>query len=101
MTGDFNAKVENDNIGYQDIMGKHGVGENGIHLADFCSENKQVIGGTIFAHKTTWISPNHNTRNQIDHICINKKFRRTLLDMRVKGREDLLSNLQLILEKSN
>ena len=35
---------------------KHGVekiNENRIHLADFYSENKQVIGGIIFQRKET------------------------------------------------
>lgn len=47
--GDFNALVENDNTGYREIIGRHGVGdinENEQHLADFCVSNRLVIGGT-------------------------------------------------------
>ena len=50
---DFNAKVGNDNTGYREMMGRHGVGdmnENGQHLADFCASNRLVIGGTLFPH---------------------------------------------------
>ncbi|VDO90785.1 unnamed protein product [Schistosoma margrebowiei] len=79
LMGDFNAKVGTDNTGYEDIMGRHGLGErneNGERFANLCAFNKLVIGGTIFPHKcihkTTWTSPNHTTQNQIDHICINK-----------------------------
>ena len=45
---DFNAKVGNDNTGYREMMGRHGVGdmnENGQHLADFCASIRLVIGG--------------------------------------------------------
>ncbi|VDP54255.1 unnamed protein product [Schistosoma margrebowiei] len=87
LMGDLNAKVGIDNTGYEDIMGRHGLGErneNGERFANLCAFNKLVIGGTIFPHKrihkATWISPDHTTENQIDHICINKKFRRTMED---------------------
>ncbi|VDP27783.1 unnamed protein product [Schistosoma margrebowiei] len=84
---DFNAEVGTDNTGYEDIMGRHGLGErneNGERFANLCTFNKLVIGGTIFPHKrihkTTWTSPDHTTQNQIDHICINKTFKRTIED---------------------
>ena len=88
--GDANAKVGEDNTGYEEAMGKHGVGqmnENGERFANMCSFNRLVIGGTIFPHKrihkTTWVSPDQRTENQIDHFCIARKFRRSLEDVRV------------------
>ena len=60
--GDANAKIGVDNTGYEDIMGKHGLGtmnNNGERLADMCAFNRLVIGGSIFPHKRihkiTWI----------------------------------------------
>ncbi|VDP29139.1 unnamed protein product, partial [Schistosoma margrebowiei] len=100
LMGDFNAKVGTDNTGYEDIMGRHGLGErneNGERFANLCAFNKLVIGGTIFPHKrihkTTWTSPDHTTQNQIDHICINKTFRRT------KRGADIASDHHLLVAK--
>ena len=90
LKGDFNAKIGMDNTGYEDIMGTHGLGqmnENGERFADLCALNQLVIGGSIFPHKrihkATWISPNHVTENQVDHICMSRKFRRSRQDVRV------------------
>nr|KAG5704548.1 hypothetical protein BaRGS_031812 [Batillaria attramentaria] len=90
LMGDFNAKIGSDNTGYEDTMGTHGLGqmnENGERFADFCALNQLVIGGSIFPHKrihkATWRSPDHVTENQIDHICISRKFRRSWRDVRV------------------
>lgn len=76
--GDFNAKVGQDNTGYERALGKYGSGtmnENGKHLAEFCGNNNLVIGGTLFPHPEihmlTWVSPGERDRNQIDHIIIN------------------------------
>ncbi|VDP49556.1 unnamed protein product [Schistosoma margrebowiei] len=87
LMGDLNAKVGMDNTEYEDIMGRHGLGErneNGERFANLCAFNKLVIGDTIFPHngihKITWTSSNTTTQNQIDHICINKTFRRTMED---------------------
>ncbi|CAH8538274.1 unnamed protein product, partial [Schistosoma intercalatum] len=84
-------------------MGQHGLGErneNGDRFANFCAFNKLVIGGTIFPHKrihkATWISPDHTTENQIDHICINKKFRRTMEDVRTRRGADVASDHHLV-----
>ncbi|CAH8626502.1 unnamed protein product [Schistosoma haematobium] len=106
LMGDFNAKVGTDNTGYEDIMGRHGLGErneNGERFANLCAFNKLVIGGTIFPHKrihkTTWTSPDHSTQNQIDHICINKTFRRTIEDVRTKRGADIASDHHLLVAK--
>lgn len=106
LMGDFNAKVGGDNSGYERIMGREGLGtmnENGERLADFCALNNLVIGGTVFPHKNihkaTWLSPDHITENQIDHICINKKFRRTMEDVRVRRGADVASDHHLLTSK--
>ena len=80
-------------------MGTYGLGqmsENGERFADLCALNQLVIGGSIFPHKrihkATWISPNHVKENQIDDICISRKFRRftTLNSTRTKYNVGLL-----------
>ena len=75
--GDLNAKVGCSNERREKIMGGKGCGdinENGERLADICGLNDLVIGGTIFEHKEihklTWISPDGNVKNQIDHVSI-------------------------------
>ncbi|VDP71496.1 unnamed protein product [Schistosoma curassoni] len=100
---DLNAKVGIDNTGYEDIMGRHGLGErneNGERFSNLCAFNKLLIGGTIFpnkrTNKATWISPDHTTENQIDHICINKKFRRTMEDVRTRRGADIASDHRLV-----
>ncbi|VDO50443.1 unnamed protein product [Schistosoma margrebowiei] len=103
LMGDLNAKVGIDNTGYEDIMGRHGLGqrnENGERFANLCAFNKLLKGGTIFPHKrihkATWISPDHTTENQTDHICINKKFQRTMKDVKTRRGADIGSNHHLV-----
>ena len=50
-------------------------------------------------HKTTWESPDGNTRNQIDHIAIRRKFRTSLNDVRVRRGADIASDHELIIGK--
>nr|KAG5713351.1 hypothetical protein BaRGS_024899 [Batillaria attramentaria] len=100
LMGDLNAKVGADNTGRELIMGRHGTGvqnENGELFTEFCT---LVIGGTLFPHKTihktTWISPDNKTENQIDHITIGRKWRRSLHDVRVKRGADAASDHHLV-----
>lgn len=97
--GDMNAKVGSRNDNYKPIMGTQGLGDmndNGQLFADFCLENDLVIGGSLFPHKTkhkaTWVSPDHITENQIDHIAVSRRHRRSLLDVRVKRGADVASD---------
>ena len=104
LMGDFSAKIGMDNMGYEDVVGTHGLGqmnENGERFVDLCALNQLVIGGSIFPHKrihkATWISPNHVTENQINHICISRKFRRSWQDVRVMRGADVSSDHHLLL----
>ncbi|VDP29256.1 unnamed protein product [Schistosoma mattheei] len=103
LMGDLNANVGIDNTRYEDIMGRHGLGErneNGERFANLCAFNKSVIGAIIFPHKrihkATWISLDSTTENQIDHICINEKFRRTMEDVRIRRGADVASDHHLV-----
>ncbi|XP_078581995.1 uncharacterized protein LOC144865280 [Branchiostoma floridae x Branchiostoma japonicum] len=87
-------------------MGKEGVGErndNDQRLVDVCMENGLVIGGTIFKHKNihklSWVSPDGRTSNQIDHICINRKWRKSLRDVKAIRGADASSDHHLMLCK--
>ena len=82
--GDFNTKIRPDNNGYEEVMETQGVGEmneNGERFADTCALNNVTIGDSMSTHKrmhkNTWVSPDHLTKNHIDHICIGKRFRRS------------------------
>ena len=104
LTGDLNAKVGEDDTGYECCMGREGVGDmndNGQRYADMCMENGLVIGGTIFQHKTihklTWVSPDGRTSNQIDHIAINRRWRSSMKDVRAIRGADISSDHHLLL----
>lgn len=101
--GDLNAQVGGDNQDFEEVMGKHGIGnrnENGDMYIEYCLNNNLVIGGTLFTHKrihkVTWVSPDHHTENQIDHIAISTKWRHCLMDVRNKRGADIASDHHLV-----
>jgi len=103
LMGDLNAKVGTDNTNREHIMGKNGIGtrnDNGERFVELCTEENLVIGGTLFDHKNiykvTWYSPDGITRNQIDHITISRKWRRSLLDVRVYRSADVYTDHKLL-----
>ena len=55
LMGDFNAQIGSSNVGYEEVMGRHGLGQmnvNGELLANTCATQELVIGGSIFSHKS-------------------------------------------------
>ena len=104
--GDLNAKVSQDNEGLEHVMGRHGLGErneNGQLLVNFCASHDLVTGGTILPHKdchrVTWVSPDHKSENQIEHVATGWKWRRSLQDERNKRVADNGRDHNLVVAK--
>lgn len=89
LTGDFNAQIGSENVNLEHVMGRYAVGRmssNGELFTELCAKYNIVIGGSLFPHKCihkiTWVSPDHVTENQIDHLAISRKWRGSLQDVR-------------------
>ena len=81
--GDLNAKLSGDRRGIPSSIGPHGsaddINDNGERMLSLCSTSGLSIGNTFVKHKSihkkTWTSPDGNTSNEIDYICINNRWR--------------------------
>ena len=79
--GDFIAKVGQHHQSDGATVGKFGLGERnekGTRLIQFAKSKGLKIGNTFYrkgkVRKWTWISPNCETRNEIDYISANKNM---------------------------
>ena len=85
--GDFNAKVGAERTAEERyFIGPHSLGtrnEAGDRLITFCSENNLVIANTLFKQHPrrlfTWVSPDGKTKNQIDYIIIQQRWRSSII----------------------
>ena len=88
LLGDFNAKVERENI-FKPTIGQeslhHGSTDNGVRLVNFATSRNLVVKSTMFPHqnihKYTWTSPDGKTHNQIDHVLIGRRWHSSVLDV--------------------
>ena len=80
MMGDMNAKVGS--ISHRNIVGNFGLGDKndrGERLIQFCKQNQLIITNTWFQQLPqkfyTWKGPGDTTRNQINYIMFNQRYR--------------------------
>jgi exonuclease III len=104
--GDLNAKVGKDHLTWQDNIGPHGLGsvnERGERLLEFCCVNQLCISNTYFPHKPsrkwTWAHPNGRSKNMIDYIMINRRWKNSILDCRSFPSADAGTDHQLLICK--
>ena len=102
--GDWNAKIGKENSGYEDVMGTNGIGERndrGERLLDFLKQNELYVTNTKFQgvekRKWTWKSPEGSTRNMIDLILVEKKYKHMITQCRSFPSADIESDHQLVL----
>ncbi|KAL1445907.1 hypothetical protein WDU94_015575 [Cyamophila willieti] len=93
LMGDFNAKVGNEKIG--NIIGPYGLGnknDSGDLLINFCLENDLFVCNTWFEQKEnsryTWTSPNGIIKNQIDYVCVSKRYRNAITNAKSRPGAD-------------
>ena len=79
LLGDFNAKVEGENILKPTIENgslHQDSNDNGVRIVNFATSKNLIVKSSMFPHrdihKHNWTSPNGKTHNQIDHILIDR-----------------------------
>jgi len=89
LLGNFNAKVEKENI-FNPTIGNKSLHQdsnnNGVRVVNFATLKYLVVESTMFLHrnihKYTWTSPDEKTHYQIDHILIDRRWYSSILDVR-------------------
>jgi len=106
LLGDFNAKVERENI-FKPTIGIESLhqlsNDNGMRILNFATSKNLVVKSTMFphrnVHKYTWTSPDGKTHNQIDHILIDRRRHSRILDVRSFRRADCDTDHYLVVAK--
>ena len=106
LLGDFNANIGQEYIIHPTI-GQFSLHEtstsNGLRLIDFVAARNMVIASTIFKHlnihKTTWMSPDQRTRNQIDYTVIDGRHCSSVLDVRTFRGVNIESDHYIVADK--
>lgn len=107
MLGDFNAQIDHDRQGIEHVIGPFGSAtrktDNGDRLISLCATNNMRISNTFHRHKNihkkTWPHPDGRSSNEIDYICISKRWHSSLIDVRAQRGADVGSDHHLIIAK--
>ena len=104
MTGDLNSKVGHSDSPESSAIGPHGIGERnirGYRLVDFATANEMVIANTLYKqHRRrlyTWRSPDGNTRNQIDYLCIQERWKTSVVNTKTLPAADCGQDHELLM----
>jgi hypothetical protein len=89
LLGDLKAKVSREDISKPTIGNEslHEISnDNGGRVVNFDTSKNLIVKSTMFSHcnihKHTWMSPDGNTRNQIDYILIERRRHSSVFDVR-------------------
>jgi len=104
--GDWNAKVGMDNVGWEQVMGRHGYGERndrGERLLEFASTNDLLITNTRFqqkdSRKWTWMAPDGKHTNMIDLVLVDRRWKTAVKVCRTFQGADVSSDHSLVMCK--
>lgn len=89
MEEDFNIQIKWEPI-YRPIIGLENLhlisNNNGMKVIKFAKSKDLVVSSMFFPRKYifkhTWISPDAKTKNQIDHVIINKRHKTCMTNVR-------------------
>ena len=100
--GDFNAKIGEGR--HNQTVGPHGLGnrkERGDTLVEWCEEKELIATNTCFKqHKRrlfTWLSPDEETKNQIDNVLVNQGYRNAVKSCKTYPGADCNSDHSLLM----
>ena len=104
LTGDWNAKIGNDNKDWKSVMGRYGYGDRNEHgecLLEFATVHNLYICNTRYEQKPgrkwTWASPDGIHKNMIDLIIIQQRWKTSIINCRTFQSADISSDHSLVL----
>ena len=106
LLGDFNARVGNDHMAWEKVLGSHGLGKvnmNGHRLLTLCARNQLFITNTGFqlkeAHKGTWTHPRSKHAHMIDYCIVRQRDRQDVLITRAMRGADCWTDHYMLRSK--